>query len=270
MKTKVYIINPTGEPSSIRKKASTNNKRSALVRKRKSKRSHASYVKAGKKAARSRKRRKNPTKHRVTVYATGRGKKKRLRRSSKWRLGVRKRINPSRKRRSRRRRNPAMNLRSMGRTYFGKARITNALMILVGLGGAGFLKGILVGFMPAGIAKEWGQRLYGVAAIILGVTLQQTSRRKEMKSAGMGMVVFGFYDLIVSNTPLGQFLPTISAPTFSGNYLNYGQGTYADEMGASLAAGGVEVVGANIEAGVMPEIIGMEDMGLEDALEMSV
>lgn len=243
-----------------------------MRRRKKSKRSHASYVRAGKKAARSRKRRGNPSRHRVTVIKTGRGRKTRLRRPVGWRLGVRKRINPKgRKRRvsRRRRRNPALNLRGVGRTYFGRARMVNAVAILAGLGGGGILKAFLVGFMPEGTMKDWGTRLYGLASIVIGVTLQNRSRMKAVKSAGTGLVIFGLYDLIVSNTPLGRFLPTIASPTFSGNYMNYGQQTYG-MMGASLSDGEVEVVGANIEAGMMPEIIGHDDMGLEDALEMSV
>lgn len=239
---------------------------------KKSKRSHASYVRAGKKAARSRKRRGNPARkaHRVTVYKYGRGKKMKLRRPRKWRLGRVKRINPKGRKRSvsrRRRRNPA-GLGSMGRRYFGKVRMVNAVAILAGLGGGGLLKTFLIGFMPEGPMKDWGTRLYGLASIVIGVTLQNRSRTKAIKSAGTGLVIFGIYDLLVTNTPLGRYLPTIASPALAGNYMNYGQQTYG--MGASLSQGEVEVVGANIEAGVMPEIVGHDDMGLEDALEMSV
>lgn len=242
-----------------------------MARKKK-KRSHASYVRAGKKAARTRKRkrRRNPTRHRVVVYATGRGKKKRLRRSPSYRLKPR-RVNPKRRRRRSYRRNP-VRLRRMGQRYFGKARMQNAIMLLVGIGGSAALKGIIAGFAPVGVMRDWLQRLYGGLSIIAGVTLQMRSRRKAVKSAGMGMVVYGLYDLIVSNTPLGAYLPTIGAPTaftkpVSG-YQDFGQLTYPS-MGASFRPGGsTEVVGGNITGGEMPEVIG-EDLDLADALEMA-
>jgi hypothetical protein len=161
----------------------------------------------------------------------------------------------------------------MARQYFSKDRMTNAVMLLVGLGGAGVLKGMTANFMPGGAIKDWYQRLYGVLSIIVGATLNMRGRKKEMKAVGTGMVVFGLYDVIVSNVQgLQQYLPTIAAPTafVSGDYQNYGRSTYADSMmGASLSPGSVEVVGANIQAGEMPEIVGMEEMDLADALDMA-
>lgn len=245
-----------------------------MRRRKKSKRSHASYVRAGKKAARSRKRKGNPSRHRVTVIKTGRGRKTRLRRPVGWRLGTRKRINPRRRKRNpsrRRRRNPALNLRRVGRTYFGRVRMQNAIMILTGLGGAAVLKAFIINFMPVGMVRNWATYLYGGISIVLGVSMQRMSRSKAVQSAGTGLVIYGIYDFLTTVTPLGRFLPTIGAPeAFSGNYMNYGQQTYGNMMGASLSQGEVEVVGSNIEAGIMPEIIGHDDMGLEDALEMSV
>ncbi len=268
---KIYIINPTGTV----KRTLTSKKRSAILRKRrKSKRSHASYVKAGKKASRTRKRRRNPTSHRITVKKTGRGKSARLRRSAGYRLKPR-RVNPKRRRRSR------VQLKGMVGRYFGRNRVQNAVLMLVGVGVGATLKGLLVNFAPVGASRDWAERLYGVASVILGVTVQANSRRKAVKSAGVGLVVFGVYDLIVSNTPLGDFLPTIGAPVgfqrakaiaeeaeqANGYYGNFGQNTYAG-MGAGINQGVPEVVGANISSGVAPEVIG-DDYDLSDMLEMS-
>jgi len=145
--------------------------------------------------------------------------------------------------------------------------MTNAIMLLIGIGGAGALKGFSAGFMPEGPAKDWYQRLYGIVSIVIGATLNMQGKRKEMKSIGTGMVVFGLYDVIVSNIEgLQQYLPAISAPTaFAGDYRSYGQSTM---LGAGINDGPVEVVGANLTAGEMPEIVG-EDMDLADLLDMA-
>ncbi|MCP4696288.1 MAG: hypothetical protein GY862_05510 [Gammaproteobacteria bacterium] len=261
-----------------------------MAKRKRAKRSHMSYVRAGKKAARTRARkrkRKNPTRHRPVVYSTGRGKRKKLRRSP-WYMLKPKRINPKRRRKAsgrkryirRRRRNPA-GIKGMARTYFGRNRLQNAIMLLVGMGGAAALKGVVTNMLPKGNGQDWASRMYGFASIVLGVTVQMKSRRKAVKSAGVGMVVFGLYDVIVSNTPLGAYLPSIGAPTFklpNGNgaavsgYSNFGQRTYANNagmMGAGIGPGGIETVGSNIGGPGSPEIVGMEDMDLADALEMS-
>lgn len=222
-----------------------------------------SYVRAGKKAARTRarRRRRNP-KVRPVYYSKGRGSRKTYKRSPHARI---RKINPRR-----RRRNP-VRFKKMTRKYFGKARMTNAIMLLVGIGGSGVLKGITANFMPVGAAKDWYQRLYGLISIVVGATLNMQGKKKELKAAGTGMVVFGLYDVIVSNVPgLGAYLPAIAAPTafVSGDYRNYGKDTY-NTMGASLSPGSIEVVGANISANEMPEIIGMDDYDLTDALDMA-
>jgi hypothetical protein len=81
------------------------------------------------------------------------------------------------------------------------------------------------------------------------------------------MVVFGIYDLLVSNIPaLAQYLPAIEAPTFISGA--YGRDVYPG-LGASISSGDIEVVGSNISTDMNPEIIG-EDADLADALEMSV
>ena len=95
-------------------------------------------------------------------------------------------------------------------------------------------------------------RGYGLVSIIAGAMLNNQARRKELKSAGTGMVVFGIYDLLVSNIPvewnISRFLPVIGAPTLSGA-MNYGRSVY----GASIQSGAVEIVGSNITSGVPAE-----------------
>lgn len=266
MQKKVYIINPSG--TSLFKKTGNKPKKkrkvSTMATKRRSKRSKASYVRAGKKAARTRarKRRKNPTRHRPVVYKTGRGKKAKLRRAPGYRLGPR-RINPRK-----RRRNP-VRLKAMTKSFFSKQRMTNALMLILGIGGAGTLKAMTAKFIPEGAGRDWYQRLFGALAIGLGATVGMQSKNKAIKSAASGMVAFGLYDLIVSNiVGLQAYLPTISAPTaFMGSNYSYGRSTYEDMMGASISSGAVEVVGANISAGELPDIVG-DDYDLSDALEM--
>ena len=249
MSRNIPIINPCGA-SSLKSATSTQRKENNMARKRKRRR-------ATRRKAVKRRRRNAPyyrgKKHRPVVYATGRGRKRRLRRSPWLRLKPR-RIN-------RRRRNPKFALKR----YFGGARMTNALMLLVGIGGAGILKGFVVNMLPEGEMKNWSQKLYGLASIIVGATVNTQGRRKATKSIGTGMVVFGLYDLLVSNIPqLATYLPTIGAPTaFDG----YGRDVYG--MGASISDGDIEVVGANISQQMTPEIIG-EEMDLSDALEMSV
>lgn len=242
------------------------------------KRKSPKRVAAGKKAARTRKRRRrNPRRHRPVVYSTGRGKRKRLRRSPFYRLKPRK-VNPRRRRRRNPRRKRGFALKGMTRRYFGKGRMTNAVMLLVGIGASGALKGFSANFLPAGAGKDWYKRLYGILSIILGATFNMRSRRSEIKSIGTGMVVFGLYDVLVSNiTQLQAYLPVISPPsaflpaaeTASGNYRSYGRETYDDMMGANIGPGGTEIVGANIGSPDGVEIVGMDDVDLADALDMA-
>lgn len=267
--SKVYIINPTGTAHK-KKRTSSSSTNGGAMRRKKRTRSKASYRTAGLKAARTRKRgrRKNPTRHRLVVYSTGRGRSKRLRRSKMYRLKPR-RVNP------RRRRSTRARAKGIVGKYLGRNRMQNALLVLLGLGGSAVLKGFVTNFVPAGATRDWAQRLYGLASIALGVTVQMQGRRKAVKSAGVGLVIFGVYDLIVSNTPLGVYLPTIGAPsaflpaeTQAGYYGNFGQRTYNDQMGSNIGSpGGIEVVGSNIGPST-PEVVG-DDYDLADMLEMA-
>jgi hypothetical protein len=141
----------------------------------------------------------------------------------------------------------------------------NAIALLAGIGGAAGLKA----FASRMVNNEWFDRLFGAAAIILGATLNIQGRRKEVKALGTGMVVFGLYDVIVSNVPfLQQYLPTIGTPAFLQGENGYGRQTYNELMGAGISQGAVEVVGGNISMDMTPEIVG-EEMDLADALEMA-
>lgn len=242
---------------------------------RKAKRSRASYVRAGRKAARTRARkRRNPTRHRPVVYKFR--TKPRLRRAPKWRLGRKigvKRVNPRR----RRRRNPARLFKGANfRQIFSQARLTNAVAILAGVGGSGILKRFTADLMqPGSNMQDWYKRLYGLLSIFVGASLNMRGRQAVTKSAGTGMVVFGLYDLLTSNIEqVRQFLPAISPPTafrrapaeaVEGGYRSYGQKTY---MGANIGPGGLEIVGSNLDPSQSPEIVG-DDMDLADTLDMS-
>jgi len=255
MKELITIINPKGISSLKNTKKSSKKRKNSMARRRKRRKSTGrkspKRVAAGRKAARTRKRRR--TRPKVTVRVN----RKRRRRTY------------ARKRRRSYRRNPRRrtSARGMMKQYFGKGRMTNALMLLVGLGGAGILKG----FITRMVANEWVNRLYGLGSIALGATLQMNSRRKELKAIGTGMVVFGLYDVLVSNIPqLAAYLPTIGSPTILSGNMDYGRNTYYNEMmGAGVHAGPVEVVGGNISMDMTPEIIG-DEMNLEDAIEMAV
>lgn len=213
--------------------------------------------KPGPKRGYKRRKRRNPSQHRITVYKYGRGKRAKLRRTKAYRIKP-KRVNPRRRRYSRRR-NPVQM-----RQYFGRQRMTNAIALLVGIGGAAGLKAVASKM----VANPWFDRLFGVMAIVIGATLNMRGRRKMVKSVGTGMVVFGLYDAIVSNIPmLGAYLPTIGKPSFIGGY-SYGRQTYPSMMGASLQDGVVEVVGSNVSMDMSPDIVGGE-MDLADALEMA-
>jgi len=155
----------------------------------------------------------------------------------------------------------------------------NAVTLLIGIAGGGMLKGFASKFVPEGQSRDWFQKLYGVAAIIVGAALNMKGKRAEVKSIGTGMVVFGLYDALVSNVPqLQKYLPSISIPTgflpgsesVEGNYRNYGQSVYdTSMMGSNLSAGGVEIVGSSLSS-QGSEIVGMnEDYDLADALDMA-
>ncbi len=249
----ITIINPSGGHSSIKKAQKTKTRKkekTTMAAKRKSTRRR--------KATTKRRKRRNPSKHRVTVYKYGRGKSAKLRRTKSYRLKP-KRVNPRRRRKYSRRRNPVRM-----RQYFGKTRMTNAISLLVGIGGAAGIKA----FASRMVGNEWFDRTFGILAIIMGATLNMRGRRAMTKSVGTGMVVFGLYDAIVSNVPmLGAYLPTIGKPSFISGY-SYGRSTYPSMMGASVNDGDIEVVGANVSMDMSPEIVGTE-MDLADALEMA-
>jgi len=144
----------------------------------------------------------------------------------------------------------------------------------VGLGAGAFAKQVVLKAAPAG--QEWPARAYGLLSIFAGAMLNRNARQPLLKSIGTGIVSYGILDLLISNVkPLAEFLPQIAGPTFqfappSGEAgeleggMNYGRSTF----GAQLPAGGnVEVVGANLQSGVAPEIIGAYDSDDEYGLD---
>jgi hypothetical protein len=142
--------------------------------------------------------------------------------------------------------------------------MSRALGIVVGLGAGAVAKNMLNKVMPNPMLT----RAYGVLAIIAGATLNMKGRKAMTKSAGTGLVVYGVLDALITNIPaLAAYFPAISGPAaFSGlGYDAYGRSV----MGASVNAGPVEVVGANISSQIDPEIIG-EEMDLADVLEAGI
>lgn len=229
----------------------------------------AKMAKRRKKKSSTRRRRSNPSARvkikgktrrrktrRISVYKVGRGKKARLYRSARYKL------RPRRVNRRRRRRNPAMRLPF--KKYFGQKRLMNALALIGGIGIAAWGKSFLFPMISGTTLGQYFGRGYGALSIVAGVMLSNKSRRENIKKVGNGMVAFGIYDLLVSNfEPLQRFLPAISPPLLGS--MSYGRSTY----GAGVQAGPVEVVGANISAGIEPEIVG-HDYDLADALEMGI
>ena len=109
--------------------------------------------------------------------------------------------------------------------------------------------------LPATIAP-WVEKYFGVITITAGWFISNRSRRKMVKSVGLGMIVGGVYDLIATNFADLPFIPKISpaAPPAEG-------------WGASIGTGkGFSTVGANISAVQAPNIVGM-DMDIDDVLE---
>lgn len=146
---------------------------------------------------------------------------------------------------------------------------------LLGAGAGAGLKALVVNTLPIPFIG----RGYGLIPILVGAMLAARQPRrvrgntKELfKGAGQGMILFGFYDLLVSNVPiLGAYLPTIGAPAFLAPGAAMGNLAYGRSMyGSSINQTAPEIVGAtNISANISPEIVG-EDMDLADALEMSM
>ena len=238
-----------------RKKARTTRKRAVKVARRR--------VTRRKKASKARNR------HRPVVYSFGSKKKRVLRRSPFARLMPRK-VNPKKRRRIKRRRNPANFLKSYTKKIFNKDIFMNAILMLVGIGGSASLKSMTGKIVPAtGIVRTLFERAFGVAAIGLGITLKSASKRKETNVVGTGMIAHGVYDLITSNIPkLRGYLPSITAPS-SMSGVSYGRRVMGASLNRSTYPGYTEIVGAaNISAGVMPDIVG-GDIDLADMLDMS-
>jgi hypothetical protein len=159
----------------------------------------------------------------------------------------------------------------LAKNYFGKARMTQAFGIVLGIGGSAVAKQVISRM----VAQPVFDRVYGILSIIAGATLNMRGRKPMVKSAGTGMVVYGVLDLAVSNIPaLAQFLPAVAVPSaflpqtteaVSGG-MTYGRSM----MGGNISSDRMpEVVGASISSGSDIEVVG-DDYDLADMLEMSV
>jgi len=154
-----------------------------------------------------------------------------------------------------------MNIKAMGKNYFGKDRMLKGLGIAGGLAGGAIGKQLISKMLPT---MPIIGRFYGALSIIAGATITAKGKKEFQKSLGTGMVVYGIIDLIVTNVPsIAKFLPSVAGPTAFMGSQGYGRSMYGSNINASR---GVEVVGAQISQGMDPEIIG-EDMSLEDAME---
>ena len=260
MEKLITIINPIGTTSlkgTLRKKQKRSNAMAYGVKRKK----RVGRPRKRRTVARKR-RRRNPTRHRPVVYSVGRGKRKRLRRSPHYRL------KPRRVNRRKYRRNPRARFRiPRPREVFTRERMMRGIALVAGLGIGGVTKGFIANLLPAGQGTEMFKRFAGAGVMMVGAMVNFGSRQQVMKNIGTGMVVFGIYDLIVSNLPaeIIRFFPTISPPTAFGNNMSYGRSVYGAQL--PQAGGPVEIVGANISSVIAPEVVG--EMDLADALEMT-
>jgi len=233
------------------------------------KRKSPKRVAAGKKAARTRKRRASAAsrarKLRGYAWKRARGKKRSLTvkrtkrglmRSPYSRLGYRKgrkvKVNPSR----RRRRTPM----NMIQRTLGRWRIQRALPILVGFAGGITLKPAVQNFVVPKLPVTWqplATKWFGVITIAAGAMLSQRGRRRMTKDAGLGLIVAGLYDIVATNftkLPFIDFLPTVTPGTIPGAETQSG-------LGASIGTGNFTTVGAaNISQGIEPEVIGCDEL----------
>jgi hypothetical protein len=267
---KIYVINQTGAaPKNQQKKDNT------MLFKKKRKKTRKRAVKSKARVSRKRAvaRRKNPARkkakarnrHRPVVYSFGKGKNRTLKRSP-WMTLTPRRINPKKKRRIKRRRNP--NIKAMTKRIFNKNIFMNALLLLAGIGGAGSLKKLALKMAPAGMLSTVIDRGYGVLSIALGLMVAGASKRKETKTVSTGMIAYGVYDLITANIPaVSGYLPSITAPSAMSGYSSYGRRVMGSNF-SHVSPMSTEIVGASISAGVIPEIVG-GDMDLADMLDMS-
>lgn len=254
MEKLLTIINPYGEHRGKKIFTLKNRSQTKMAR-----------TKSRRRVSRRRRTRKNPYKHRPVVYSKRkRGRKGSFYRSKYARLPFKAN---RRKRRIRRRRNPALLKRFKVKQYFGKNRLIRGLALIGGIGVGAFGKGLIANMAPNMLTTRFGS----LGLLILGAMVNQKGRKASIKSLGTGIVAFSIYDLLVQNVPmLAAYLPTIGAPTLNrggsgvSGSLAYGRSTYGSSISQNSNA---EVVGAFIGPD-SPEIVG-DDMDLADALEMA-
>lgn len=240
MERLITIINPIGGNYTHHRektKQSTKGEKMAARRKKRSKKRSTK-----RKSYKKRAKRRNPVSRKRTY-------KKRTKRRSYKKVA------------RRRRRNPKFKMPKM-KGMFTQSRLINAFALLAGIGGSAILKQMSMGM----IVNPMFSRIYGLLSIVAGATINMQGKRKVTKSVGTGMVVYGLFDLLVTNIPqAAQYLPGITGPTaFMGN-LDYGRSV----MGANIGAGentNVVGMGANIDSNIPSEIVG--DYDIDDFIDM--
>lgn len=158
------------------------------------------------------------------------------------------------------------------RQAFAPARIIRGGGIVFGLGIGAAAKQMVLKAAPTNV---WLSRLYGAMSILAGALINMNARQPVLKAVGTGMVSYGILDLAVTNIePLANFLPQIAGPTFAlpGGAAETTQGgmAYGRQLAANLPADGnvqvVDYMGANLTAGVDPEIVAAYDEDVEDGI----
>ncbi len=242
----ILVVNPgpssltEAGPLSQARKSLTSHKESnpmATAKQIAARKRFAAMARAGafKRKKRSSKKRRNPsTVSRPRIHVKGSAK-----RGYTFSLGKRSRykgrvksVNPSRRRRWTRRRNPS---RSGGRKLFGF--IDTNLLMSFALGGAGFVA--TVKFINPQLAKlkvmapqangtaSWANRLKGLAYIAASLFAIAKVKNRVVRDLAIGVGVAGAYDVIAQNIP--------QAGLASLNGMDYSLVGYDPMMGSDVS-----------------------------------
>lgn len=180
--------------------------------------------------ARASKRRTNPSRKRRSSH-----------RKHSRKVVSHRRSNPSRKR-SHRRSNPGLSLKSAMNKNFLMSTIAGAAGFVVGIKGTKYL------LMIPGLAGM--NRFIGVLHLVLGGIVAAKAKNPKVKALGAGLATAGAFDLIAKNvSALG--LPTL---------LGMDAEVAGDMMGENYMPGQTEILGENYNPG-RTEILGEEYAG---------
>lgn len=222
-------------------------------------------VAAGRKAARTRKRRKamRRTRRKSPARVVARRRWRRLR-------GKRRRLTVKRTRRGltrspysrlgyRKGRKVRVNPRFSVRGILGRWRIMRAVPILGGFAAAITLKPVvkqyLLNLLPITMQMPL-EKWFGIITIATGGIISTKARRRVLKDVGLGMIVGGVYDVIATNFANLPFIPKVTP-----GYLPGASAETASGMGSSIGQGSFATVGAsNISMDMEPDVIGCEDL----------